>query len=71
MSMNSTYPTSLADGAANENWARYLYGKDRGHVDYLPHAARCEGQTSSGAGVHCPVSGSSLCLGHMVRSASI
>ncbi len=42
MSMNSTYPTSLADGAANENWARYLYGKDRGHVDYLPHAARCE-----------------------------
>ncbi|WP_255577711.1 MULTISPECIES: genomic island protein [unclassified Acidovorax] len=40
--MNDTSPTSLADGAARENWARYLYGKDRGHVDYLPHAARCE-----------------------------
>src|SRR3989344_5210060 len=42
MTMNDTSPTSLADGAARENWARYLYGKDRGHVDYLPHAARCE-----------------------------
>ena len=42
MTMNSTSPTSLADGAARENWARYQYGKDRGHLDYLPHAARCE-----------------------------
>lgn len=42
MTMISTYPTSIADGAASENWARYLYGKDRGHIDYLPHAARCE-----------------------------
>lgn len=42
MTMTSTYPTSIADGAASENWARYLYGKDRGHIDYLPHAARCE-----------------------------
>ncbi len=42
MTMNDTSPTSLADGAARENWARYLYGKDRGHIDYLPHAARCE-----------------------------
>ena len=42
MTMNDTSPTSLADGAARENWARYLYGKDRGHADYTPHAARCE-----------------------------
>lgn len=38
---NSSYPI-LADSAARDNWARYLYGKDRGHTDYLPHAARCE-----------------------------
>lgn len=42
MTMISTYPTSIADNAASENWARYLYGKDRGHTDYLTHAARCE-----------------------------
>lgn len=42
MTMISTYPTSIADNAASENWARYLYGKDRGHTDYLIHAARCE-----------------------------
>ncbi len=42
MTMISTYPTSIADNAASENWARYLYGKDRGHTDYLLHAARCE-----------------------------
>ena len=41
MTMISTYPTSIADNAASENWARYLYGKDRGHTDYLIHAARC------------------------------
>ena len=43
MTMISTYPTSIADNAASENWARYLYGKDRGHTDYLLHAARCIG----------------------------
>lgn len=42
MTMTSTYPTSIGDAAARENWARYQYGKDRGHLDYLPHAARCE-----------------------------
>jgi hypothetical protein len=40
--MYSTSPTTLGDSEARENWARYLYGKDRGHTDYLPHAARCE-----------------------------
>lgn len=38
---NSSYPI-LADGAARENWARYLYGKDRGHTDYMRQAERCE-----------------------------
>lgn len=38
---NTSYPI-LADGAARENWARYLYGKDRGHTDYVIHAERCE-----------------------------
>lgn len=28
---------------ARENWARYLYGKDRGHLEYQAQAARCEG----------------------------
>ncbi|MFT3815255.1 MAG: genomic island protein [Acidovorax sp.] len=30
------------DDAARENWNRYEYGKVRGHLDYMPHAARCE-----------------------------
>ena len=47
MTMISTYPTSIADNAASENWARYLYGKDRGHTDYLLHAARCRTCTSA------------------------
>lgn len=42
MTMISTYPTSIADNAASENWARYLYGKDRGHTDYMIQAERCE-----------------------------
>lgn len=42
MLTTSTTLTSIGDAAARENWARYQYGKDRGHLDYLPHAARCE-----------------------------
>lgn len=42
MSTSSTTPTTNGDAAARENWARYQYGKDRGHLDYLPYAARCE-----------------------------
>jgi len=42
MNMDSNSSPILAADAARENWARYLYGKDRGHIDYLPHAARCE-----------------------------
>ena len=40
--MTMTTITTPGDTAARENWQRYLYGKDRGHLDYLPHAARCE-----------------------------
>lgn len=35
-------PTTIGDDAARENWERYCYGKDRGHLDYLAHAERCE-----------------------------
>lgn len=42
MTMTSTTLTSIGDEAARENWDRYQYAKDRGHLDYLPHAARCE-----------------------------
>ncbi len=30
------------DQSASENWARYQYGKDRGHLDYAERAALCE-----------------------------
>ena len=42
MTTTITTITTSGDTAARENWQRYLYGKDRGHLDYLPHAARCE-----------------------------
>lgn len=31
------------DSAARENWARFCYGKDRGHLEYMAQAAKCEG----------------------------
>lgn len=33
---------------ARENWARYLYGKDRGHKVYTETATRCEGMYLGG-----------------------
>ena len=33
---------TLGDDAARENWERYEYGKERGHIDYLAQATRCE-----------------------------
>ena len=43
MTMNNTISiTSSLDDAARANWNRYQYGKDRGHLDYLPQAQRCE-----------------------------
>ncbi|GAB2531249.1 portal protein [Simplicispira piscis] len=40
--------TMAYDDAARENWARYLYGKDRGHIEYTEQAARCEGMYLGG-----------------------
>lgn len=36
------------DDAAKENWDRYCYGKDRGHVEYMVQAMRCEGMYLGG-----------------------
>ena len=36
------------DDISKENWARYLYCKDRGHTQYTEHAARCEGMYLGG-----------------------
>ena len=37
----ATSPTS-EDQAARENWQRYQYGKDRGHIEYTEQAELCE-----------------------------
>lgn len=34
--------TMANDQSARENWARYQYGKDRGHIEYTERAALCE-----------------------------
>ena len=34
--------------AAQENWARYQHGKDRGHIDYMEQAQKCEGMYLGG-----------------------
>ena len=34
--------TMAHDQSARENWARYQYGKDRGHIEYTEQAALCE-----------------------------
>ena len=34
---------STPDITARENWSRYQHGRDRGHLDYMAQAARCEG----------------------------
>lgn len=33
---------------ARENWARYLYGRDRGHLEYMEQAKKCEGMYLGG-----------------------
>ena len=43
MTMTTISPIiASGDDAARDNWNRYEYGKVRGHLDYMPHAARCE-----------------------------
>ncbi len=34
--------TMAHDQSARENWARWQYGKDRGHIEYTEQAALCE-----------------------------
>lgn len=41
-------PSHIGDQAARDNWDRYCYGKDRGHLDYTDHARRCEGMYLGG-----------------------
>lgn len=60
MSTSSTTPTTNGDAAARENWARYQYGKDRGHLDYLPYAARCEDMYMGGGRQWTPEARSQL-----------
>lgn len=36
------------DQSARENWARYQYGKERGHIEYTRQAAKCEGMYLGG-----------------------
>jgi len=36
------------DDQARENWARFLYGKDRGHLAYMEQARKCEGMYLGG-----------------------
>ncbi len=36
------------DEQARENWHRYLYTKDRGHIEYMAQAQKCEGMYMGG-----------------------
>jgi len=36
------------DDQARDNWHRYLYCKDRGHIEYMAQAQRCEGMYLGG-----------------------
>ncbi len=40
--------TTSEDQAARDNWQRYCYGKDRGHIEYTEQAAKCEGMYLGG-----------------------
>lgn len=39
---------SNPDTTARENWSRYQYGRDRGHIAYMAQAAKCEGMYLGG-----------------------
>lgn len=41
-------PISNGDATARDNWARYQYGKDRGHLEYLEQARLSEGMYLGG-----------------------
>lgn len=40
--------SSLYDYAARDNWHRYLYVRDRGHLAYMEQAKKCEGMYLGG-----------------------
>lgn len=40
--------TTTSDNAARENWHRYLYGRERGHLEFMETAARNEGMYMGG-----------------------
>ena len=50
--MDATKPNQKTivgyDDQARENWARFLYGKDRGHLAYMEQARKCEGMYLGG-----------------------
>lgn len=47
--METTRPTSADKNCiARENWARYLYGRDKGHLEYMAQAKKCEGMYLGG-----------------------
>lgn len=41
-------PEPKGDALARENWYRYLYGRDQGHLDYMAQAQKCEGMYLGG-----------------------
>ncbi|AVQ81660.1 portal protein [Variovorax sp. PMC12] len=45
-SKNTPEPTG--DALARENWYRYLYGRDQGHLHYMEQAQKCEGMYLGG-----------------------
>ena len=46
--MATTKPTADKNCIARDNWARYLYGRDRGHLEYMAQAKKCEGMYLGG-----------------------
>ncbi len=45
-----TKKTAEKNCIARDNWARYLYGRDRGHLEYMAQARKCEGMYLGGGG---------------------
>ena len=41
-------PISPGDAVAQENWSRYTYGRERGHLEYMQNARKCEGMYLGG-----------------------
>lgn len=48
MDNKTQQPVAGTNDQARENWSRYLYAKDRGHLEYMEQAAKCEGMYLGG-----------------------